>query len=123
MTSVFINIGEGFKDEKLNIFRRQVEKNMPVICYDYAREQLHKINSLPVVANGYIFYMETDICRKNKNYIRAFCNIVTCITTEPSAIYLMPCAPKELVKVIKEQWKSCDVYLFEYDKMKASVQI
>jgi hypothetical protein len=123
MTSVFINIGEGFKDEKLNIFRRQLEKTMPVKCFDYAREQLEKINGLPVVANGYIFYLETDICRKNKNYIGAFSNLVTCITTEPSAIYLMPCAPKELVKVIKEQWLSCDVYLFEYDKMKSSVRI
>ncbi len=124
MVSVFLNLGEGFKDDKLNIFRRELAKRMEVFSYDYARENLELINKLDITTGetGHIFYFETDVCRKNKNYIKAFSNLVTCITTKPSAVYLMPYAPKELVNVICEQWQ-CDVYLFQYDVMKPAVKI
>lgn len=126
MTSVFINIGEGFKDDKLNIFRRQLEKRMPVVSVDYARENLEKINDLKGakegreiddILTGYIFYLETVNCNKNKNYTKAFCNLLSCITTMPSAIYLMPYAPKEIVRVIRTQWPETEIYLFEYHTM------
>jgi 5'(3')-deoxyribonucleotidase len=116
MTSIFLNLGEGFKDEKLNIFRKQLEKRMDVVTFDYAREKIELINCNQDI--GCIYYLETSVCRKNKNYIRAFCNLVTCISVEPSAVYLMPCAPKELVKVLKEHWPEAGIYLFEYDIMK-----
>lgn len=125
MVSVFLNLGEGFKDDKLNIFRRELEKRMKTISYDYARENLHKINSLDEVTGetGHIFYFETDVCRKNKNYIRAFSNLVTCIMVEPSAVYLMPYAPKELVNVIHEQWPDAGIYVFQYDVMEPAKRI
>lgn len=121
MKSIFLNLGEGFKDDKLQIFKRELEKRMEVITFDHVSENIGEINAIE--EQGAIFYFETAICRKNKNYIQAFCSVVNLIGYLPSAVYLMPVAPKELVKAIKKQWPNVGIFEFQYDIMKPAEQI
>lgn len=125
MTSVFLNLGDGFADEKLYIFKKQLEKRMQVITFNYAIEHLGEINSLNIDTGetGHIFYLQTEPCRLNKNYIRAFENLIGNITVQPSAVYLMPEAPKRIIAGIRACWPDAEVYHFEYDIMKPAVLI
>lgn len=125
MTSVFLNLGQGFNDDKINIFKRELEKRMSVKTFDYAIEQLDSINELDITTGetGHIFYLQTMECRKNKNYINAFCNLIGNITTRPSAVYLMPEAPKKIVAGIRACWPDAEIYHFQYDIMKPSERI
>ena len=121
MKSIFLNIGHGFNDELLNKFKEQLEKRMHVITFNRVSENVEAINAIE--EQGAIFYFETGICRKNQNYTRAFCNVISLLTYKPSAVYLMPHAPRELVRALKKHWPKIDIYHFEYDKMKPAEKI
>lgn len=126
--SLFINLGEDFKDksEMINFIKALESQHKSCTIFNYAREKLHLINSYAIDNDNdeitMILVFETNGC-ESKNRIRALMNLISEIYLEPAEVYFLPTCPKELLMVAQEQFKYSKIFRINYLKREMPIRI